>query len=121
METITEDKKNDITNKEIDYFNTEIIEKTVESLHNNINAHTELGSISFRQFLEYLAKNPRAIIRSIFQEFHDMIKHYVGEGFNEYPDDPNLFLQQRNTRLVRKQHLGNHNLVSASCVIKSHC
>ena len=88
METITEDKKNDITNKEIDYFNTEIIEKTVESLHNNINAHTELGSISFRQFLEYLAKNPRAIIRSIFQEFHDMIKHYVGEGFNEYPDDP---------------------------------
>jgi predicted Ser/Thr protein kinase len=88
METITEDKKNDITNKEIDYINTEIIEKTIESLHDNINAHTELGSISFRQFLEYLAKNPRAIIRSIFQEFHDMIKNYVGEGFNEYPDDP---------------------------------
>ncbi|MFC2145739.1 serine protein kinase PrkA [Acidobacteriota bacterium] len=88
MEKIAEEKKNDITNKEIDYINKEIIEKTVESLHNNINAHPESGPISFRQFLEDLAKNPRAIIRSIFQEFHDMIKYYVGEGFEEYPDDP---------------------------------
>lgn len=88
METITEDKKNDITAKEVDYISKEIIEKTVESLHDNINAHPELGPISFRQFLEFVARNPRAIIRSIFQEFHDMIKHYVGEGFNEYPDDP---------------------------------
>jgi predicted Ser/Thr protein kinase len=88
MEKTAEEKKNDITVKEVDYINKEIIEKTVESLHDNINAHPESGPISFRQFLEYLAKNPRAIIRSIFQEFHDMIKYYVGEGFEEYPDDP---------------------------------
>lgn len=88
MEPITEDKKNDITDKEIDFINTEIIEKTLENLHNNINAHPELGPIPFRQFLEFLARNPREIIRSIFQEFHDMIRHYVGDGFDEYPDDP---------------------------------
>ena len=88
METITGEKKNDVTGKEVDYINKEIIEKTVESLHDNINAHPESGPISFRQFLEDLSKNPRAIIRNIFQEFHDMIKYYVGEGFEEYPDDP---------------------------------
>jgi predicted Ser/Thr protein kinase len=88
METITGDKKNDMAGKEIDYLDKEVIEKTVESLHDNINAHSELGPISFREFLERLARNPRAIIRSIFQVFHDMIKYHVGEGFDEYPDDP---------------------------------
>jgi len=88
MESITEDKKDDTPGKEVDYFNQEIIVKTIESLHNNINAHPDLGPIPFRQLLEYLAKNPKAIIRSIFQEFHDMIKHFVGDGFDEYPDDP---------------------------------
>lgn len=93
MATITEEKKNDITgddiaNKEIDSINNEIVEKTVEDLHENINAHQESGPLPFKQFLEYAAKNPRAIIRSVFQEFHDMIKYYVGDGFDEYPDDP---------------------------------
>ncbi|MGD2092744.1 MAG: serine protein kinase PrkA [Candidatus Aminicenantes bacterium] len=88
MEPIIEEKKDNITAEEIDYINKEIIEKTVDSLHDNINAHPELGPVPFREFLEYLARNPRTIIRSIFQEFHDMIKHYVGEGFDEYPDDP---------------------------------
>lgn len=88
MEPIIEEKKDNITAEEVDYINKEIIEKTVESLHDNINAHPELGPIPFRQFLEFLARNPRAIIRSIFQEFHDMIKYYVGDGFDEYPDDP---------------------------------
>lgn len=88
MEKMIEEKKDDITAKEVDYINKEIIERTVESLHDNINAHPELGPISFRQFLELLARNPMTIIRSIFQEFHDMIKYYVGDGFDEYPDDP---------------------------------
>ncbi|UCH98732.1 MAG: serine protein kinase PrkA, partial [Candidatus Aminicenantes bacterium] len=68
--------------------NREIITKTIESLHENINAHPERGPIPFKEFLEHLAKNHQALIRSIFQVFHDMIKYYVGEGFNEYPDDP---------------------------------
>ena len=29
-----------------------------------------------------------AVIRNIFQLFHDMIMAYVGEGVDEYPDDP---------------------------------
>lgn len=44
--------------------------------------------ISFEQFLEILVQEPAAVIRNIFQLFHDMIKNYVAEGIDEYPNDP---------------------------------
>jgi len=76
------------TMKNIVELNREILEKTVEDLSVNIEAHRHRRPISFKKFLEYLVQNPEAIIRNVFQVFHDMIKTYVGEGFEEYPDDP---------------------------------
>jgi predicted Ser/Thr protein kinase len=66
----------------------EIVEKTVEDLTEKVEAHRQLRPIPFKKFLECLARDPEAIIRNVFQVFHDMIKAYVGEGFEEYPDDP---------------------------------
>lgn len=66
----------------------EILEKTVEDLTEKVEAHRQLRPIPFKKFLECLGRDPEAIIRNVFQIFHDMIKAYVGEGFEEYPDDP---------------------------------
>jgi len=88
MEPLTEEKQEETLNEDMEYNGKEIVEKSVASLHENIDAHPEQGPIPFKDFLEELAKNPQAIIRNVFQVFHDLIKHYVGEGFNEYPDDP---------------------------------
>jgi predicted Ser/Thr protein kinase len=44
--------------------------------------------ITFGAFLEVVNKRPAAVIRNIFQIFHDMVKAYVGAGVDEYPDDP---------------------------------
>ena len=46
------------------------------------------SAISFQEFLNILATTPYPVIRNAFQVFHDMIKHYLGEGIDEYPDDP---------------------------------
>jgi len=56
-------------------------------------AHTmreqEQGTmIPFEEFLEMLVSDPQAILRNVFQIFHDMVRSSVGEGINEYPDDP---------------------------------
>jgi predicted Ser/Thr protein kinase len=44
--------------------------------------------IPFEEFLDMLTSNPSAVIRNVFQLFHDMVKLYVGEGIEESPDDP---------------------------------
>ena len=44
--------------------------------------------IAFEAFLMELTENPSAVMRNIFQMFYDMVKRYVGEGEDEYPDDP---------------------------------
>jgi len=67
---------------------TENILKAVEKLNRNMDASDQRKPIPFNQFLEILAQNPDGIIRNVFQVFHDMIKSHVGEGFDEYPDDP---------------------------------
>lgn len=46
------------------------------------------NAISFQEFLDILATTPYPVMRNAFQVFHDMIKHYLGEGIDEYPDDP---------------------------------
>lgn len=44
--------------------------------------------LSFEDFLETVRANPQRVLRNIFQLFHDMVKNYVGEGKDEYPEDP---------------------------------
>jgi predicted Ser/Thr protein kinase len=64
------------------------IKKAMENLGRNVEASEQQKHIPFKKFLELLAQEPQVIIRNIFQVFHDMIKSYVGEGKDEYPDDP---------------------------------
>jgi predicted Ser/Thr protein kinase len=44
--------------------------------------------IAFEAFLEVLARQPELAVRSVFQLFCDLIQTYIGEGHDEYPDDP---------------------------------
>lgn len=67
---------------------TDIIQKTIGALQENLNAFPQRKPIPFAEFLERLAKNPNKIIRSIFQVFHDMVSEYVVKQDDEYPDDP---------------------------------
>jgi predicted Ser/Thr protein kinase len=68
--------------------NHETVGQSVEYLSENIDAHPQNKPIPFEEFLQLVAANPQGIIRSIFQVFHDMIDDHVGEGLEEYPDDP---------------------------------
>jgi predicted Ser/Thr protein kinase len=52
-----------------------------------INGHRIPRSLSFDEFLEQLYADPQKILRNVFQLFHDMIKTYVGDGVDEYPED----------------------------------
>jgi hypothetical protein len=44
--------------------------------------------ISFRDFQRQIKNKPHIVIRDIFQRFCEMIRSYLGEGIDEYPDDP---------------------------------
>ena len=45
-------------------------------------------TLSFEQFLAQLRWRPDRLIRNIHQVLHDMVAMHVGEGYDEYPDDP---------------------------------
>jgi predicted Ser/Thr protein kinase len=64
------------------------IQKAMLNLNQNMSAKEQRSSISFEEFLNELVARPKTVTRNIFQVFHDMIKAYVGEGVDEYPDDP---------------------------------
>ncbi len=70
----------DVTNGKID--------QTMEFLDQRLGGHTHRESISFEAFLGELTINPSGVIRNVFQMFNDMVREYVGEGADEYPDDP---------------------------------
>jgi len=44
--------------------------------------------VSFHEFLGIINENPSWVFRNIFQLFYDMIHSRVGDGIDEYPDDP---------------------------------
>jgi predicted Ser/Thr protein kinase len=102
----------------------------IKNAINNINHSMTTGSrrstISFEEFLEVLTQKPTVVIRNAFQVFHDMIKTYVGEPYNEYPDDPEsigfvhydcsrLFIQGADTPFFADRLFANRliNLVEA--------
>ncbi len=66
----------------------ESIEKAMDNLNRNMSGQDQRTPIPFGEFLGDLTANPAIVIRNIFQVFHDMVKSYVGEGLDEYPDDP---------------------------------
>jgi len=43
-------------------------------------------SISLEEYIDLVVENPQKSIRNVFQIFFDMIKNFVGEGYNIYPE-----------------------------------
>ena len=64
------------------------IKKAMHYIDSSMRNRDQCDTISFEEFLKLVVKKPSAVIRNAFQVFHDMIKYYVGEGVDEYPDDP---------------------------------
>jgi predicted Ser/Thr protein kinase len=64
------------------------IQKAMEQLHSTQANMDQQTPMPFQSFLELVTRRPKAMIRNVFQFFHDMATAYVGEGFDEYPDDP---------------------------------
>ncbi len=62
--------------------------QALEFLKHEVENKEKKTILSFDQFLGEARKDPQRVLRNIFQRFHDMVKSYVGEGKNEYPDDP---------------------------------
>jgi predicted Ser/Thr protein kinase len=62
-----------------------------KAMHNLAAAQQEAeqtAAVPFADFLVLLRERPYPLVRNVFQIFHDMVKSYVGEGLDEYPDDP---------------------------------
>ncbi|MDJ0781073.1 MAG: serine protein kinase PrkA [Desulfosarcinaceae bacterium] len=66
----------------------ETIEKALENISHHIVNVDQHRPIPFTAFLEMTVAQPETMIRNVFQVFHDLMKTYVGEGVDEYPDDP---------------------------------
>ena len=66
----------------------EHVDHILTDLFQNIKERGEPSPLSFKDFMELCVENPTLVFRNIFRIFHDMIHSYVGDGFDEYPDDP---------------------------------
>lgn len=66
----------------------ENIEHALTNLDQSVGYRQQSPVISFEAFLQILQEKPAASLRNVFQVFHDMMKAYMGEGRDEYPDDP---------------------------------
>jgi predicted Ser/Thr protein kinase len=64
------------------------IKQAIDNLHRNMVDTEQSTLFSFEDILEQTRKHPTQVLRNVFQVFHDMVKNYIGEGINEYPDDP---------------------------------
>ncbi|RJQ76714.1 MAG: serine protein kinase PrkA [Desulfobacteraceae bacterium] len=67
---------------------TNNIAKALGQIRRASNAVEQQAPIPFDAFLAQVAQRPAALIRNVFQFFHDMVKAYIGPGVDEYPDDP---------------------------------
>lgn len=66
----------------------ELIRESLDNLGNEMTAQEGRALIPFEAFLDELTRQPARVIRNIFQTFHDMVRAHVGEGEDEYPNDP---------------------------------
>ena len=64
------------------------ITKAMQNLNSSMIELEQRTSLSFEEFLKILVGKPSIVMRDVFQVFHDMVKAYVSEGVDEYPDDP---------------------------------
>ena len=64
------------------------IQNALQNLNNCMGKQDKRLAIPFEQFVRILVRKPDKVLRNVFQIFHDMVKTYVGDGIDEYPDDP---------------------------------
>ena len=64
------------------------ITKAMQNLNRSLNKENPRKIMPSNDFLANLSSRPDTLLRNIFQLFHDMIKAYIKDGINEYPDDP---------------------------------
>jgi predicted Ser/Thr protein kinase len=69
-------------------YEMENVAKAMQHINRGMSERDKCSIISFEEFLKVLTAKPTIVMRNVFQLFHDMMKNYVGEGVNEYPDDP---------------------------------
>ncbi|MDY6855029.1 MAG: serine protein kinase PrkA [Thermodesulfobacteriota bacterium] len=63
-------------------------EEALQFLNRCVGESDQIQPIPFEEFIKTLHEKPSTVIRNVFQVFHDMIKYYIDEGIDEYPDDP---------------------------------
>ncbi|OQY06404.1 MAG: serine protein kinase [Desulfobacteraceae bacterium 4572_123] len=64
------------------------IQNALQNLNNCMGKQDKRLAVPFERFIKILTREPDKILRNVFQIFHDMVKTYVDEGIDEYPDDP---------------------------------
>lgn len=64
------------------------VRKSIETLKINLKDKEKMRIFSYEEFLELTKKEPQRVLRNIFQLFHDMVQLYIGNGEDEYPEDP---------------------------------
>jgi predicted Ser/Thr protein kinase len=64
------------------------ISNALQHLNRTMTEQGQRFPVSFEEYLEIATARPYAVIRNVFQVFHDMIKSYVQQGIDEYPEDP---------------------------------
>ena len=64
------------------------IKKAMRHIDSVADGSNHRKPIPFADFLQVVLDNPVGTIRNVFQVFHDLFKAYVGEGLDEYPNDP---------------------------------
>jgi len=64
------------------------VSTAMQNLDRIISDRHQNAPVSFEVFLETMVEKPHQMLRNVYQVFNDMIKTYVAEGEDEYPDDP---------------------------------
>ena len=64
------------------------IKRAMRHIDSGEVGHNHRQPISFADFLQVVLENPSGTIRNVFQVFHDLFQTYVGQGVDEYPNDP---------------------------------
>ena len=63
-------------------------ERALKILDRSMHDIGQRDAMPFETFLGILLSQPAVVIRNVFQTFHDMVKTYVAQGEDEYPNDP---------------------------------
>jgi predicted Ser/Thr protein kinase len=80
------DNRNDRTNGSAKP--TDTVKTALQGLNHAVGTLEQRPPVPFGDYLKHLVAHPSIVMRNIFQVFHDMVRSYVGEGVDEYPDDP---------------------------------